>query len=184
VSGPEIATSADAVLHPYTRVEERAAITYMLQHRHPGDAVLVEGLGEAQFVYYHETTGVNAEGIFGLYGSPTPCNNAAILGQLQRWRRVWLVFGIDPNAEPHAIAQYEKVFANAGKVITAYFPPTNVPDQNDGVGTAAALLLKVRRGPLPAVPVVAAPSWQPAPYGCVSVYPSSPEQWLPGIKVG
>ena len=80
VSVPEVATAADAVLRPYTRVEERAAITYVMQHRQPGDAILVEGLGEAQFAYYHETIGVNAVGAFGLYGSSTPCDNAANFG--------------------------------------------------------------------------------------------------------
>jgi hypothetical protein len=181
VSAPEIATSADAVVHPYVRVEERAALTYVMQHKQPGDAVLVESLGEAQFVYYHETTGVDAAGTFGLYGSPIQCNNAAELAQLKRWRRVWLVFGIDPNSEYNAIVQYTMVFANLGRVTAAFDPPVHVPDQSDGDGIAAALLLTIGRGPTSSHPVVSAPSWQPATHGCISVSLSPPDQWLGGI---
>ena len=183
VSVPEVATAADAVLRPYTRVEERAAITYVMQHRQPGDAILVEGLGEAQFAYYHETIGVNAVGAFGLYGSSTPCDNAANLARLKHWSRVWLVFGIDPNAEPNATAEYTTAFANAGHVISAYYPPVHVSDQSDGAGMAAALLLKIRHGSTPVHPVVSAPSWQPATYGCISVFLSRPQQWVAGINL-
>ena len=182
VSVPELATAADAVLRPYTRVEERAALTYVMQHKQPGDAVLVEYLGEAQFVYYHETIGVDAAGNFGMNGSLIPCNNAANLAKLKHWSRVWLVFGIDPNSEPNAVAQYTKAFASAGRVTSAFSPPVNVPDQSDGVGVAAALLLTIRRGSTPAHPVISAPSWQPATYGCISVVLSPPGQWLPGIN--
>ena len=168
VSLPEIATAADAIVNPYTRVEERAALTYVLQHKQPGDGVLVEGLGEAQFVYYHETSGVNAAGVFGLYGSLHSCPNAANLALLQRWRRVWLVFGIDPNAEPEAMAQYEKAFSSVGQVVSVFHPTVHVPDQSDGVGAAGAVLLRVHR-PAPAQPTISPPGWSPLGHGCVSV---------------
>jgi hypothetical protein len=184
VTAPEIATAADAVIHPYTRVEERAALTYVRQHKQTGDAVLVEGLGEAQFVYYHETSGVNAAGIFGLYGSSVPCNNAANLARLQRWNRVWFVFGIDPNSEANAIAQYKKVFSRVGQVITVFYPQVHVPDQSDGEGIAAAMLLRIRHQSLPAHPAISAPSWQPAAHGCISVFLAPPSQWLEGINHG
>lgn len=171
----EVATSADAVFNPYTRVEERGAIAYVMQHQRPGDAIFVEWLGEAQFVYYHETMGVNAVGTFNLYGSALPCDNAANFARLKRWTRVWLVFGIDPNAEPNAIAQYTKAFSEAGRIISVYYPPVHVPDQSDGNGAAAAVLLRIHRGSTSSQPAVTAPTWQPAANGCISIVLSPPD---------
>ena len=178
VTVPEIATATEAVVHPYTRVEERAALTYVMQHKQPGDNVLIEWLGVAQFVYYHETSGVNAAGVFALYGSALPCPNAANLAKLQRWNRVWLVFGVDPNAEPGAIAQYEKAFSSVGTVVSVFYPSAYVPDQSDGTGVAAAMLLKIHHVPVPAAPAISAPYWQPAAHGCMSVVITPPSRWL------
>jgi hypothetical protein len=169
LSAPEIATTANAVVHPYTRVEERAALVYVLHHKRPGDAVLVEWLGEAIALYYHETMGVNATGTFALFGSDVPCNNAAQLTKLKHWTRIWLVFGVDPRAEPNSIAQYTKAFASLGKVISAFYPPVHASPQIDLGGTAAALLLSNFHGSKPDDPVISAPSWQRANYGCMGI---------------
>jgi hypothetical protein len=157
-------SAASAVVHPYTRTEVREAYVTVLQHREPGDAVLVEWEGVPDFFYYHLTLGVDAQGTVKLGGSAIPCDNAAQLSQLLQWRRVWLVFAIDPDSEQgHPIAHYLAAFHSVGTVVAATYT----------AGPAAAVLLRIRPALVPPDPTVAAPPWQPAPYGCVTVHLSS-----------
>jgi hypothetical protein len=153
-------TQRAATIHPYTKTELREAYVYVLQHRQPGDALLFEWEGVPDFLYYHQTLGVNAQGHFRLTGSSTPCNNAPQLAQLERWKRVWLVFGIAPGTESnHPIAQYVKAFSVIGQPASTFLSP----------GPAGAVLLAVSPAVKLVQPAIAAPTWQPALYGCISI---------------
>ena len=160
VSVPALGSAASAVVHPYTRTEVRGAYAFVEAHRQPGDGVLVEGEGIPAFLYYHRTLGVDADGVFRMMGSPTPCDNAAQLDQLRRWRRVWLVFATAPDSEAgHPIAEYLRAFGWVGRPTAAFYAP----------GPSGAVLLEVSPTPATAAPTVPAPSWQPDPYGCLTV---------------
>lgn len=165
---PAIGTSADAVIHPYTKTEVRAAYLYVLAHRRPGDAVLVEWEGGPDYLYYHQVLGVTAIGSFDLTGSTTRCDNAAALAPLRTYRRVWFVFAIDPGRESHApIDQYRSALRALGPALVTYRSP----------GNAGALLI----APTPTAArgtTVSAPTWQPARYGCLTVTLVAPR--LPG----
>jgi hypothetical protein len=160
VSVPEIGSAASATVHPYTKTEVRDAYVYVQQHERPGDAVLVEWEGVTLFDYYNRIFGVDANGYFRLTGSSTPCDNDRQLAQLEQWKRVWLVFGINPGSETgHPIDTYVHAFRSVGLPTTTFLSP----------GPAGAVLLSVSSVPTPARSAVAAPSWQPDPYGCLSV---------------
>jgi hypothetical protein len=160
VSASEISTSASAVVHPYTKTEVREAYVYVLQHERPGDAVFVEWEGLPDFLYYHQTLGVAAEGSFQLSGSQSACDNRAQLAQLQTWKRVWLVFGIDPDTEAgNPIGHYESVFRHVARISSTFSSP----------GPSGAVLLTMDQGPLPASLDLPAPPWAPSPYGCILV---------------
>jgi hypothetical protein len=160
VTGAEFSTAASAITSPYTKTEVREAYVAMLAHRHPGDAVLVEWEGIPDFLYYNQTLGVRAEGTFRLTSSATPCDNAAQLAKLEQWSRVWLIFGIDPGTEAGSpITQYTSAFASTAKVISRY----------DSPGPSGAVLLKIDHGSPVTAPSVKAPTWQPGPYGCITV---------------
>jgi hypothetical protein len=160
VSANEIGVAASAVVHPYTKTELRESYEFVLHHQRPGDAVLIEWEGIPDFLYYHETLGVAGDGDFRLSGSQSSCNNAQQLDRLVKWKRVWLVLGIDPGSEQgRPIAHYEEAFRGIGTVALSYHAP----------GPSAAVLLKIDpRGDIAQGPI-AAPPWQPGPYGCISV---------------
>ncbi|MGH9097403.1 MAG: hypothetical protein ACRDWB_08265, partial [Acidimicrobiales bacterium] len=160
VSIPELGSAASATVHPYTRTEVRGAYVYVQQHERPGDAVLVEWEGVTLFDYYHRTLGLGANGYFRLTGSSTACDNRRQLAQLDQWKRVWLVFAIDPGSETgDPINTYVNAFRPVGVPTSTFLSP----------GPAGAVLLTVSSVPTPARSAVAAPSWQPDPYGCLSV---------------
>ena len=134
----QIGSAASAVIHPYTKTEVREAYLFALHHKRPSDAVLVEWEGVPDYLYYHQTLGVSAVGTFSLEGSASPCNNARQFAKLKKWKRVWLVFGIDPGTEPgHPIAQYVSAFDTFGQSATAYYSP----------GPAGAVLVSISHGP-------------------------------------
>ena len=112
------------------------------------------------FDYYNRTLGVNANGYIRLTGSSTPCDNGRQLAQLERWKRVWLVFAIAPGSETgRPINTYVNAFKSVGLPTSTFLTP----------GPAGAVLLTVSSVPAPARSQISAPSWQPAPYGCLSV---------------
>jgi hypothetical protein len=160
VSLPELGTASSAVVHPYTKSEAREAYVYVLQHRRQGDAVLVEWEGLAVLDYYQQVLGVSAVGYFRLSGSSSACDNGRQLAQLEGWKRVWLVFGIDPGSEGgHPIGQYVKAFSAIGRPSSTFLSP----------GPAGAVLLTLSPPVKPAQFTLAAPTWQPARYGCLSI---------------
>jgi hypothetical protein len=160
VSIPELGSAASATVHPYTKTEARDAYLYVRQHQRPGDAVLIEWEGVTVFDYYHRALGVDANGYFRLNGSLTPCDNGRQLAQLEQWKRVWLVFAIDPGSETgHPIHRYVNAFSAVGVPTSTFLSP----------GRAGAVLLSVSSVRAPARTDIAAPPWQPAPYGCLSV---------------
>jgi hypothetical protein len=160
VSVPELGSAASATVHPYTKTEVREAYVYVQQHRRPGDALLIEWEGVTIFDYYNRTLGVNANGYFRSTGSSTSCDNGRQLAQLEQWKRVWLVFGIAPGSETgHPISSYVNAFRSVGLPTSTFLSP----------GPAGAVLLSVSSAPAPARVDIAAPSWQPASYGCLSV---------------
>jgi hypothetical protein len=160
VSVPELGSAASATVHPYTKTEVREAYVYVQRHERPGDAVLVEWEGVTLFDYYNRTLGVGANGYFRLTGSSTPCDNGRQLAQLEQWKRVWLVFAINPGSETgHPISTYVNAFRSVGLPTATFLSP----------GPAGAVLLTVSSVSTPARTTIAAPSWKPDPYGCLSV---------------
>jgi hypothetical protein len=122
--------------------------------------VLVEWEGVTLFDYYNRTLGVGANGYFRLTGSSTPCDNGRQLAQLEQWKRVWLVFAINPGSETgHPISTYVNAFRSVGLPTATFLSP----------GPAGAVLLTVSSVSTPARTTIAAPSWKPDPYGCLSV---------------
>jgi hypothetical protein len=160
VGASSIGMAASAIVHPYTKTEVREAYQYVLRHEKAGDAVLVEWEGLPDFIYYHETLGVRGDGTFKLTGSTSACDNAAQLAQLDRWKRVWLVLGIDPHSERgHPIEHYISAFRSIAKITSVYNTP----------GPSAAVLLTIEHGTHTSSSTIAAPPWQPDPFGCLSV---------------
>ena len=178
LGGSAVMDGLKGAVHPVTRVEERAALAYVQQHRRPGDGVLVEWLGQASYLYYFATTHVHADGSFWTYGSDRPCDNVSQLNKLKRWRRVWLVVGPDPHVVGHGDIEYERVFASISQVTEIFVPPIRRPV--DGVGIAAAVLLKIDPS-APAAAQVPVPPWPPGRYGCISVTIMKPKMVLNSV---
>ena len=173
VTANQFGSAASAVVHPYTKTEVREAYVYALQHERPGDAVLVEWEGIPDYLYYHQTLGVNADGTFRLSGSSSACANAQQLEKLDQWKRVWLIFGIDPDTEQgHPIAHYVAALRSVGRVTATFYSP----------GPSGAVLLTVSRSGNHGHSAIAAPPWQPASYGCLSVQVATLNSEVTGIR--
>jgi hypothetical protein len=160
VSAGQFVSAGSAVVHPYTRTEVRDAYVFEQQHRQKGDAVFFEWEGEPDYLYYHQTLGVEAQGSIRLSGSAVSCHNADALFELDQWKRVWLIFGIDPDTESgHPIAHYLAAFRGVARVSLVHYSD----------GPSAAVLLTMDPLSRQSPSTIPGPPWQAAPYGCLSV---------------
>ena len=88
--------AAEAAVKPYTVVETRPAVGFILAHWEPGDKVYVSSVDVGPAIYYHYRTGLPLDGFFSTAIGST-CNPATASATLGSADRVWLLFGYPPQ---------------------------------------------------------------------------------------
>jgi hypothetical protein len=139
VTAGSVKNGASIAWSPIDNTDSRGPFAFAAAHWQPGDALLVERTwAEPAYAYYGPQYGLRAAGRFAIDSKPGPCDVAAEVGSLRKYRRVWFLLTHRVSKQPpNRNVIYRSYFSALGPLQAAF----------TGYGNSGAYLYKVAKVP-------------------------------------